>query len=240
MITTPLRWQRVSAATAVGCALLLSSCSGTGASTTDGTPTKQPPSSPAAPTPDAAALAAQAKAVALTRQVRAYAFTAVQTLKGPTVQRTVLTGRAIRPSSITYNLLVGTSRQQVIKIGATTFVRLPPAGWKAIAKPTPTADPLASLLPLLAGLRNPSLIGAVLSGTVTAATLSEAKLAPGGSQSGADAPVRFTLDPRGRVASVTVILKVNAGNQILMLEGSTRFSSFDKVAVITPPGVVKR
>ena len=84
MTTTPLRWRRTTAVTAVGCALLLSSCSGGGSGSTDASLSKQnsSPTATAAPTADAAATAAQTRAVALTRRVRSYAFTAVQTLKG--------------------------------------------------------------------------------------------------------------------------------------------------------------
>ncbi len=238
MIVTPLRWQRLPAAAAVGCALLLSSCSGDSPSPAAPRPTALTPSP--APTADPAAVAALTRAVALTRRVRSYAFVAVQTVSGPSTQRTVLTGRAVRPSSIAYDLVVGTSRQQVIKIGNRTFVRVPPARFKAIAKTTPVGDPLASLLPLLEGIQNPTLTGSVITGTVTPATLGQAKLAPASSQGGADAPLRLTLDARGRVASVAVTLKITAGNQALTLVGTTQFSQYEGVAPIAAPGVLKR
>lgn len=203
-------------------------------------PSPTPGSSSAAVAADPAALAAVAKAEAATRALRSYAFRASQTLSGGAkVQQTVLTGRAVRPSAVSYDLVVGGKVQQVIKLGGRTFVRVSPAPWKALAKPGPTVDPIASLLPLLSHLDQPTLTGRVLSGNVPASVLSQTGLAPTGAAPAATTPVRLTLDPTGHVTSVTLRLTLKAGAQTLLLDETTSYAQFNTAPPIKAPGTVK-
>jgi hypothetical protein len=220
----------------------VAACSGGSSKPTTSAPGSAAPttgtSAPAAP--DAAALAAVAKAEAVTKALRSYSFRASQNLSGSAKpQQTVLTGRAIRPGSVAYDLTVGGKAQQVIKIAGHTFVRVPPAAWKALTKPGPTVDPIASLLPLLSSLHQPTLTGRTLTGTVPASVLSQAGLAPAGAAPAASTPVRLILDPAGHVTSVTLRLTLKAGTQTLVLDEATSYAQFNKAAAIKAPGTVK-
>ena len=233
MIMLTPRWRRFGAATAA-CLPLLSAAACTSSAH------KSSPSPTASPTTDAAAATAITRAIAATKVVRTYNFRAVQRLTGgATPQTTVLAGRAARPASITYTLTVGTSTQQVVRIGGRTFLRVPPAPWKALAKAGPAVDPLASLLPLLNGLQHATLTGNTLKGDVPASALSAAHLAPNGAGAGASAPVVLTLDGAGRVTSVNVHLNVQAGAKRLDVNETTTFSAFDHIRPIKAPGVIK-
>jgi hypothetical protein len=230
---------------AVAVALIaVTACSGGGSTAKPDHPTTAAPSSAptkaAAAAPDPAALAALGKAESLTKALHSYAFRASQQLSGGAkVQQTVLTGRAIRPGAVSYDLSVGGKHQQVIKVGGHTFVRVPPGAWKALSKPGPTVDPIASLLPLLANLSEPALSGLALTGKVPATVLSKAGLAPAGAAPSAATPVRFALDAAGHVTAVTLRLTVKAGTQTLVLDEITSFTQFNKVAAIKAPGTIK-
>lgn len=243
-MTITTRWRRFGAATAVCAALAgVAGCSGTGnTSTSNGTgsrATAAPSASTAADDP--AAVAAVAKAIAATRALRSYAFRSEQVLSGgPREQRTVLSGRAVRPTSIVYTLTSGATSQQVVRVGGRTYLRVPPAGWKALKRAPPAVDPIATLLPLLSELQAPRLVGSVLTGGVSAAALSKARLAPGGPAPTGLTPVTFVLDGAGRVASVRMSLMVQAGSRRLKLDGSTRFSGFNAAPAIRPPGRIAR
>jgi hypothetical protein len=242
MIQYP-RWRRLGAATAAFLAVpALAACS---ASATKAQPagSTTPSTSPATPdaTADPAAAAALAKALTQTKALRSYAFTATQTLRGGAQpQVTSLTGRAVRPAAIAYQLNVGGKVQQVIKVSGRTYLRVPPAAWKVLAKPSATVDPLASLLPLLTNLTNPALQGSNLSGTVSGTVLSQAKLAPAGASGTGASPVAFTLDKTGHVLSVRLQLTVRAGEKTLTLDEVTTYSALNRVPAITAPGTVKK
>jgi hypothetical protein len=243
MIQYP-RWRRLGAATAAFLAVpTLAACS-TSATKAQPTNTSTAPStSPTtpAPTADPAAAAALAKALTQTKALRSYAFTATQTLRGGAQQQvTSLTGRAVRPAAIAYQLNVGGKVQQVIKVSGRTYLRVPPSAWKVLAKPSATVDPLASLLPLLTNLTNPALQGSNLSGTVSGTVLSQAKLAPGGASGTGTSPVAFTLDKTGHVLSVRLKLTVRAGEKTLTLDEVTTYSALNRAPAITAPGTVKK
>ena len=232
------RWQRFGAASAA--LIVLAGCSNSSQHANQANHAGRSASPSTSAVEDPAGRAATARAIAAMKAVRSYRFTAVQRLTGPQTQTTVLTGTAIRPASISYSITVGASVQQVIKIGRTTFVRVPPARWKALAKPTPLADPLASLLPVLEALQKPILSGRVLTGEVSAEALSQARLAPAGAHAGAVTPVRLTLDPAGRVTSVALRLTVKAGSRTVVVDESTQFGAFGHVRPIKAPGIIKR
>lgn len=222
-----LRWRRSGAATAVVLGLVVGTagCSGNG-----GSPR------PAAVASDPAGVAALAKAVSATAALRSYAFQASQTITGgASPQATTVTGRAVRPSSLAYTVTVGRASQQVVKIGRIVYVRIPPAGWKQLTKPTATVDPVATLLALLAAGRSPQLSGSVLTMEVPAAALSKAQLAPTGAAPGSATPVTLALDKAGRVTSVSIVMTVKAGARTLKVEEATLFTSFGSVPAITKP-----
>lgn len=240
-ITFTTRWRRFGAATAVCAALVgVAACS-------DSSSNRAAPAGPANFTSasaspvldDPAAVAAVSRAIAASNALRSYAFRSEQILRGgPRDQRTVLVGRAIRPSSVVYTLTGGATSQQVVRVGGRTFLRVPPAGWKALKKALPTVDPIATLLPLLSDLQSPRLIGGVLTGSVPAAALSKSGLAPRGSAPAGLTPVTMRLDNSGRVVSVALSLTVQAGAKRLQLNGTTSFSGFNAAPAIRPPGVV--
>jgi hypothetical protein len=241
------RWRRLGAATAAFLAVpALAACSAsatkaqpTAASTAPSTSTATPTAT--ATTADPAAAAALAKALTQTKALRSYAFTATQTLRGGAQpQVTSIAGRAVRPAAIAYQLSVGGKAQQVIKVSGRTYLRVPPAAWKALAKPSATVDPLASLLPLLTNLTEPALHGTTLSGTVSGAVLSQAKLAPAGASGTGASPVAFTLDKTGHVQSVRLQLTVKAGTKTLTLDEVTTYSALNRAPAITAPGTVKK
>lgn len=244
MITTftSQRWCLRTAAATVALTAV-AACSGGSSTPATGGPASASPfaGSSATAAVNVAALAAVAKAEAVTKALHSYSFRASQRLSGGAkVQQTVLTGRAIRPGSVAYDLTVGGKAQQVIKVGGRTYVRVPPAGWKALAKPGPTVDPIASLLPLLSNLTQPALTGRALSGAVPAGVLSQAGLAPAGAAPSASTPIRFALDPEGHVTSVTLRLSLKAGSQTLVLDETTSYAQFNRVAPIKAPGTVKK
>lgn len=242
------RWRRLGVATAAFLAVpALAACSAGATKAQPTTASTAPSTSPATPAATAdpalakAAAAALAKALTQTKALRSYAFTATQTLRGGAQpQVTSLTGRAVRPTAIAYQLSVGGKVQQVIKVSGRTYLRVPPAAWKALAKPSATVDPLASLLPLLTNLTNPALQGATLSGTVSGTVLSQAKLAPAGASGTGSSPVAFTLDKTGHVLSVRLQLTVKAGEKTLTLDEVTTYSALNRAPAIKAPGTVKR
>jgi hypothetical protein len=225
--TSSSRWRRFGAATVVVASLAgTAACSGGGSSHPSAT----------APTTDPAAQAALDKAVAQTGAVSSYAFRATQRISGGAApQVTVVNGRAVRPASTAYTVTVGTKVQEVVKIGPTVYVRIPPATWQRLAKPTATVDPLASLQALLAAAQSAQLSGSTLTAQVPATALAAAQLAPTGATPGASAPVTFTLDGSGRVASVRLALTAKAGATTLSVEETTEFSSFGAVAPVVKP-----
>ncbi|GAC1607515.1 MAG: hypothetical protein NVS3B26_01130 [Mycobacteriales bacterium] len=186
-------------------------------------------------------MAALARAVQVTTGLRSYAFRAAQELTGGTrAQSTVLTGQAVRPASISYQLALGGRTQQVITVGGRTYLRVPPGSWKALARPGATVDPLASLLALLHALSAPSMTGHSLPGQVPAAVLSQAGLAPAGAAANTSTPVTLALDGESRVTAVSLRLPIDAGGHQLLLAESTVFSRFNAVLPIRPPGAVAR
>lgn len=237
------RWRRARAATAVACALIgtaaLTGCSGSGhATATPSTPTTAVTTA-ADPTLTAATRAA-GTALALTRRLRAYSFDSVQTLSGgQQPQRTELRGRAIRPASITYDLIVGGKTQQVIRLGGRSYLRVPPATWKLLAKPGPSVDPLTSLIGLLGHFTPQSRNGHTLRGTVAGSVLVASGLAPAGSRSAAMTPVSFTLDATGHVTGLALVLELRAGTLTLHLTETVRYGAFNRVAPIRAPGKVR-
>ena len=192
------------------------------------------------PAPDLVAVAAVGKAITATKALRSYAFHASQQLTGSaSAQQTVLIGQAIRPGSVSYTLTVGGQTQEVINLAGRTYLRLPPGAWKALAKPKSTVDPVASLLPLLTALAQPTLAGNVLRGTVPANVLTAAGLAPTGTanmSSTASTPVTFTLDAAGQVTDLALRIVVKAGAKTLTVQQATSFSLFDAVPTIVAPG----
>ena len=190
----------------------------------------------AAATADPAGMAALAAARRRTVALRSYTFRAEQRVSGgPREQVTVIAGRAVRPGSLAYRLTTGASSQDVVKIGTRTYLRVPPAGFKVLIRPTAVVDPLASLLALLSAVHDPHLSGRRLSGTVPAAALAKAGLAPAGASPGASVPVELALDGGSRVTSVAVRLSLRAGSSTLVLRESTAFTGFDRAAAITAP-----
>lgn len=236
MTQLSLRRRCASAAAAAVVLLGLTGCSSHSAKAAPAAPQTAPVVST-----DAAALAALARATATTRALRSYAFRATQRLSGGArTQVTSLTGHALRPGAISYQLAVGGTLQQVIKLAGRTYVRIPPAGWKALAKPGPTVDPLASLLPLLASVTQPTLTGRHLTGQVAASSLSRAGLAPAGAAPNASTPVSFSLDVAGHVTAVQLQITVKAGTQTLVLSEATSFSQFNTAPAIRAPGSVRK
>lgn len=227
--TSCSQWRRFGAVTSAFLLLaLLAGCSGSPA---------KPTSSPTGTTPTATALGAPkaptatqvaAQALAATRAIRSYLFRASQTLTGgPHPRATTISGRAVRPSSVSYTLVSGSRSQSVVKIGRRLYRRVPPGGWKLIATPTPSVDPLRSLLTLLPGIRHATLTGRTLSGDVPAQVLILAGLAPVGGSAGAAAPVTISLDAAGRVASLRLVVTIAAKGHRLLLTETTAFSGFN-------------
>lgn len=237
------RWC-VSTAAALSVLTVLTGCSGSvgssPASNTSTSTSHRPPATPVGGAADAAALAALSRAEQVTRALHSYSFSATQRLSGgATAQQTLLTGRAVRPGAVSYDVSVAGKHQLVIKVGGRTFVRVPPAAWKALTKPGPTVDPVASLVPLLTGLTDPTLTARTLRGTVASGVLTAAGLAPAGAPSTARSAVTFTLDAAGHVTSVSLSLKVKAGTQTLTLDELTTFNQFNTAPAIKAPGTVK-
>ncbi len=241
-LVTALQRRRFGVATAVLCPVLgLAACSGAGArhtaapmpSASASTPTTK---SATAPVVDRAAATALAGAIAASRRLRSYNFRSSQKLTGGSREQVSgITGRAVRPSSLAYVLRTGASSQEIIKIGQRTYLRVPPAPYKVLAKATAAVDPLASLLTLLGSVRDPHLAGSSLTGNVPATDLAKAKLAPAGAASGATVPVTFTLDAARHVSSLNLAFSVQAGSKTLVLVESTAFSGFDQAPAIKVP-----
>lgn len=234
-------WRRFGAATVVLAALSASTaCSGGSTAATSASNPVAPGAvaAPSVPPPstvsDPAALAARAKAIAATKALHSYAFRATQRISGGArPQVTVLSGRAVRNGGVTYTLTVGGTSQQVVKVGGRTFLRRPPGRWKALAKPTPTVDPISTLLPLLQQLTRASLTGNHLSGAIPANALAS------GAAPGVLAPVTFILNPAHQVTSIGLHATVKAGAQSLVLDAVTAFSGFNRAPAIRAPGTIK-
>ena len=237
-----VRWRPFGAVTAAVVALMVGPVGCSSGSSRPHATTQPSSSSPQpAATADSAAAVALAKAIVMTKALRSYAFQATQRLTGAAApQLTSLSGRAVRPAAISYDLRVGGKDQQVIKLGGRTYVRQPPAPWTVLAKPGATVDPLASLLPLLTGLTAPTLTGHRLSGQVPASVLTQARLAPPSAAPNASTPVTFGLDPTGHISSVTLRVTVRAGARTLVLDEATTFSLFNRAPAIKAPGIVRR
>ena len=238
--------RRVVFAAAIGlAAVALVGCSNGPSSVAAQRVSAQSPGSPAASTGavlDLAAVAAARQAVTVTTGLRSYAFHTTQQLTGgASAQTTTLIGHATRPGAVSYALTVGGQTQPVINVAGRTYRRPPGGVWKALTNPSSTVDPVASLLPLLTGLTQPTLTGRTLRGTVPAAALRAAGLAPAGTTSPASAAstaVTFTLNASGQVTALTVQITVKAGEKTLTVRQTTTFSAFNAAPAITAPSTV--
>jgi hypothetical protein len=194
-----------------------------------------------APVDTAAAAAALRRAVVATKAVRSYRFAAEQTVTGgPTPQVTRLTGRAIRPSALTYTLVAGTSTQQVVRLGSVTYRRVPPAPYKRLVKPTPVVDPLASVIAVLTRVGDvamtPSSLGTDFTASLPGEAAAQAGLVGNAQPApGLTIPVRVRADRRGRVTRLELVEPLQAGSRRLVLRQITTYGGFDGQPAIARP-----
>jgi hypothetical protein len=236
------RWLRAVSAASV--LLVTSACSG-GSSTTPRaaqahSSAASPPAGSAAPaTTDATA--ALRRAAAATRALHSYQFNAEQTVTGgSTPQATQLSGRVVRPSALTYILVAGGHTQQIVRLGTVAYRRVPPAGYRRLAKPLPLVDPLDSVIKILSRLTavtsrrgsNGTDFTGTLSGTAAAAAglVGNAVPAPG-----LAVPVSVRVDSHGLVTQLRFTAPLVAGSRQLVLRQIATYGGFNTQAPILRP-----
>lgn len=245
MTALPPRRRWLLASGAVAC-LGLSACSGSsggasGPARTAPTASSSPSSGATAPAGTADAAAALRRAVRVTTSVRSYRFAAQQTVTGgPAPQVTSLTGRAIRPVSLTYTLRSGGTVQQIVRLGAVTYRRVPPGRYKRLVKATPPADPLGSVIGILSRVSNVTSVPGT-AGTDFSASLSGQAAANAGLVGNAQPapgliiPVKVRADRRGRITRLELSEPLQAGAHRLLLRQITTYGGFNAQPPIARP-----
>jgi len=192
-------------------------------------------------TTDPVAAASLRRAIVATKAVRSYRFSAEQRVSGgPTPQITRLTGRVIRPSSLTYSLVTAGQTQQVVRLGSVTYRRVLPGPYKRVLKAARIVDPLGSvtgILTRLAGVTSAPASGGTdytgsLSGQDAAAAGLVGNAAPG---AGLAVPVQVRVDGRGRVIRLELTAPLQSGTNRLMLQQITTYAGFDAQPAIARP-----
>jgi hypothetical protein len=225
--------------------LALAACSGgsttsagTKAPVASGSPTSSAPVPPAG-SPNAAA--ALHRSVTATKAVRSYRFNAEQRVTGgPAVQVSRLSGRVLRPASLTYTLVSGGHTEQVVRLGGVTYRRIPPGRYKRLVKATRAVDPLGSVTAILTRLSAvtsaPAAAGTDFSGSLSGADAAAAGVvgnaAPG---PGLTVPVRVHVDRSGRVTRLELSAPLQAGSSRLLLRQVTTYGGFNHQPPIARP-----
>jgi hypothetical protein len=237
------RW--LLAAGAVAC-LGLTACSGSsgaanGPSPTAPAPGGSPSADPAAPAGTADAAAALRRALRVTKSVRSYRFGAEQTvIGGPAPQVTRLTGRAIRPASLTYTLRSGGTTQQIVRLGTVTYRRVPPGRYKRLVKATPPVDPLGSIVAVLSRVSNvtsaPEAAGTDFSASLSGQAAADAGLVGNAHPAaGLTIPVKVRADRLGRITRLELSEPLQAGSHRLLLRQITTYGGFNAQPPIARP-----
>lgn len=243
MIDARSQWRRPVVVATAACLLTVAGCSDSdsdpmtpaGASTS---PSSSAAASPAAgPTADAGARPALLRVAAATRVVKSYAFTTSQSA-GTTVTR--LSGRAVRPGSLTYTLTSAGRTEQIVRINAVTYRRVPPAGFRMLVKSQAPVDPLGSLIKVLQGLkdvsRTSSPAGTTFRGVLDGPTAAAIGLVGGAIPApGVVVPVVLTADRSARVTRFTADIPLRVAGKPVRLMLITAFTGLNKQAAIRAP-----
>jgi hypothetical protein len=225
------------AAPLVAVAVSVTACSG-GSSTGAGpSPDPRPTgtSARAAPAVDPAAAAALRHAVATTKALHAFSFTARTTLEAKQTVRTTLSGRVIDGHGIAYRLSVGGKRTQVIRVRHATYVRSVPGGRSKLAQPRTVLHPTATLVSLLQGM-TPTFVSHRQGLTRVVGMLAPRPAkAAGVPVTGAPARAIVIIDRHGRVVDVSLRSTTSAGSKTVRIAVATRYANFNHVRAITRP-----
>lgn len=181
------------------------------------------------------------RALAATKVIRSYRFAAEQQVTGgPAPQVTRLTGRVLRPSNLTYTLTGSGQTQQIVRLGAVTYRRVPPGPYKRVVKAARIVDPLGSVTGIITRLTQvtstPAAGGTDFAGSLSGSDAAAAGLVgnatPG---TGLAVPVRVRVDTRGRVVRLELTAPLQAGGQRLVLRQITTYGGFDVQPAIAAP-----
>jgi hypothetical protein len=94
-----------------------------------------------------AAQTARAKAIAMTRTLTSYRFSSTSVLGSTRVR---VQGRAVLPNRLSASFVSATRREQVVRVGATTYVRAGTGPWRRAVHAAVEPSPVAGLLTALA------------------------------------------------------------------------------------------
>lgn len=186
---------------------------------------------------DPGARTALLRVAAATRALKSYAFTSSQTA-GTTVTR--LSGRAVRPGTLTYSLTDAGRTEQIVRINAVTFRRVPPAGYRRLVRSQAQVDPLSSLVKVLTALKDVSRstgpTGTTFRGTLDGATASAIGLVSGATPTpGVVVPVVLIADANARVTRFTADVPLRVAGNPVRLQMVTTFTGFNKQPAIKAP-----
>ncbi len=178
-----------------------------------------------------------------TQGLTTFAFRSVTELPGTdALQRTVLDGRAAVPDRVAYSVTVGTSKAEVVRIGAKGYSRTLPGGrWTAETGTAKSAAPAVVLQQVLTAADAPRDKGDVTfdgrNGRMLEVTLTADEVRATGlldAKGGSDVTVTLVIGPHGRVLRLALELPVK-GTTTSVLRQVTTYGSFGTAAPITPP-----
>lgn len=181
---------------------------------------------------------------ARTQTITSFAFRSVTELPGGSaLQRTVVEGRAVLPDRVAYSVTVGSTKAEVVQIGAQSYSRTLPGGrWKSESGTSATASPVVVLQAVLDAADAPVDKGDVTfdgrRGRLLEVTLTSEEVRSTGlldATGGSDVPVTLALDPDGRVLRLAVELTVKGGSTTGALRQVTTYGSFGSVAAVEAP-----
>lgn len=193
--------------------------------------TSTPPVRATAPR-DPRAEAARVRALAATKALRSYAFSSVASVGG---DRTSVTGKATLPSDVTYVLTKGKSKQQVVRVAGTTYLRSLPGSWQRLRQAQKAGSPLAGLL---SALNSAEALTLDASGRHLAGTIAPARAASAGlvkARLSTPVTVTFVLDGAGRVSAFDLRTDVHTAARTVPLTEHTSYDRFNRTPKVTAP-----
>lgn len=210
--------------------LMVSACSQTAPTAAP----QRPSASTAAQTAPVTAPAETLRATALaaTPALHSYLFSSTSVVNGAQV---LVQGRSILPNRLALSFVSAAHHDQMVRIGATTYVKTGSRPWAHSSHPSPTSSPLAGLLLALSASTSLTVDDAgQLVGQLSAADAAASGLVRAGS---AVKPisVMFAVDGAGHVTSFTVQTTLIAGGHQVSLRQVTTYASFDNVPPVSAP-----
>lgn len=181
---------------------------------------------------DAAATTALHRAEQALAAVRSYRFDALETVAAAKPVTTRVAGAVVRGQGVFYTLTVGSSRSQVVRMRAGTYVRHLPGRWSRLHRPRAASDPTASLVAVLRGLTG---VRFAAPGVVTGLLPSAAATAAGIPTSGGPAQVSLTLDAQRHVTRLAVVTATTAAARRVAVTLITSYSGFGHVPALRAP-----